>query len=135
MREISAQAFVNLFIKNSPLPIAAAHYSPGSTNGKLIITSRLNSQIKLIFNKPFSIMKDGTVFFCAPGPEESTWQIDSDIKITHEGKVLFDIKNGQNADQFFQIVKLNVPDEKWSEYVTVYNEVQIARSILPLIKF
>lgn len=132
---MSAQAFVSLFIENSPLPIAVAHLDPGSTRGKLIFTSRLNRYMKLIFTKPFSIMKDGTVFFSGLVPNESSWQLDSDVKITHEDKVLFDISNGKDADELFHIVKLNVPEEKWLEYVTVYNEVQIARSILSLIKF
>lgn len=132
MRVMTAQEFVNLIVKTIPTSYAVAQYDSQLKRDLLLISTRINPQIKVIYRKAFSLLTDGTVFFDVNPLKEGAWVLEAELIVKHEGKTLFDSSISNNATELFEIVKLNVKPKLFSHYMETNNEIRVAQTLLPM---
>ncbi len=132
MRVMTAQKFVSLIAQTIPTSYAVAQHDSQLKRDLLIISTRINPQIKVTYRKAFSLLSDGTVFFDVNPLPDGAWFIDADLVVKYEGKVLFDSSISHNATELFEIVKLNVDPQLFSYYMETNNEIRVAQTLLPM---
>lgn len=130
MRVMSAQEFVNLIAQNIPTPYAVAQYNKALNRDLLLISTHINSLIKVTYRKAFSLMSDGTVFFEVNPLPDGVWILDADLIVEHEGQVLFDSSVSNNATDLFALVQLNIEPEFLKNYMEIPNEIKVAQTLL-----
>lgn len=130
MRVMSAQEFVNLIAQNIPTPYAVAQYNKALNRDLLLISTHINSLIKVTYRKAFSLMSDGTVFFEVNPLPDGAWILDADLIVEHEGQVLFDSSVSNNATDLFALVQLNIEPEFLKNYMQIPNEIKVAQTLL-----
>ena len=132
MRVMTAQKFVSLIAQTIPTSYAVAQHDSQLKRDLLIISTRINPQIKVTYRKAFSLLSDGTVFFDVHPLTEGAWLLDAELIVKHEGKVLFDSSISNNATELFEIVKLNVDPKLFNSYTQIKNEIRVAQTLLPM---
>lgn len=131
MHVMQAQAFVDLIANSTPTSYAVARFDQNINRELLLISTRINPQIKVIYRKAFSLMPDGTVFFDVHPLTNSAWYLDADLIVELDKKVIFDSSVSNNATKLFEIVQLNVAPDVMKRYTENSNEIRVAQTLMP----